>query len=149
MSTVEIKTKVAVGSNAADGVLYEPLTLAGVPLYGFGVAVNLTPHAIVVDNEGNEDFPPLSVTIPPSGWVARAQMVTIDRLSPLMRTVGVRGGNLPDPVDGVYYIVSALVGQQPAARKRDDIIAPDTDKGKRDEQGRIVSVPGFVRYDFE
>ena len=52
---------------------------------------------------------------------------------------------LPEPVDGTLYIVSSIVLD--ACRKigRTDCIAPDTDKAMRNEQGHIISVPGFIR----
>lgn len=58
--------------------------------------------------------------------------------------------NLPEPEDGVYYIVSAMVlaanNSKPRCRRRGDLVAPAT--GHPDckrENGFIVSVPGFVR----
>jgi hypothetical protein len=52
--------------------------------------------------------------------------------------------NLPDPQPGVIYIVSALVAQ---AAKRADVVSPATGHplARRDQNGQIISVPGFVR----
>lgn len=51
--------------------------------------------------------------------------------------------NLPAPVEGVYYIVSAMVF---SAISRKDVVAPATGHTEciRNEKGQIVSVPGFV-----
>lgn len=51
---------------------------------------------------------------------------------------------LPEKEEGVYIIVSLLVLQ---ASDRDDLVAPASGHPEciRDEKGRIVSVPGFVR----
>lgn len=51
---------------------------------------------------------------------------------------------LPEPKEGVKYIVSAMVL---AASNRTDLVAPATGHPDcvRNEKGFIVSVPGFVR----
>lgn len=54
---------------------------------------------------------------------------------------------LPDPEENTLYIVSALVLAAAKASGRTDCVAPATghpDCGRND-QGFIVSVPGFVR----
>ena len=58
--------------------------------------------------------------------------------------------NLPEPEDGVYYIVSAMVlaanNDKPVWKRRKDLVAPAT--GHPDcirKDGFIVSVPGFTR----
>lgn len=102
--------------------------------------INLTPHAINIT-----DGP----TFQPSGKVARVSVQQIDD--------GVIGGvpvkkqtfgeivDLPDPADDTIYIVSALVLSAAKAAGRTDCVAPDTANAVRDDNGRIVSVPGFVR----
>lgn len=54
---------------------------------------------------------------------------------------------LPEPADGVLYIVSALVLTVAKAQGRTDCVAPATGHPdcKRNDKGFIVSVPGFVR----
>lgn len=54
---------------------------------------------------------------------------------------------LPEPTDGVLYIVSALVLTAAKAQGRTDCVAPATGhtECKRNDKGFIVSVPGFVR----
>lgn len=55
---------------------------------------------------------------------------------------------LPAPVDGVLYIVSPIVLSANAASKnpRKDLVAPATGhwEVKRNDQGNIISVPGFM-----
>jgi hypothetical protein len=101
--------------------------------------INITPHAIVVD-DGE-----ISKTYEPSGKVARV----ITESTPVGKMDGfevvstrVMGDNLPEPQDGVYLIVSAMVmGLRP---DRKDLIAPNTGAAKRNEKGHIISVPGFI-----
>jgi len=47
--------------------------------------------------------------------------------------------NLPDPPEGVYYIVSLAVAQ---AARRPDLLVPDD--MVRDEQGRILGCRRFA-----
>jgi len=118
--------------------------------------VNLTPHPIVVfDAFGN------SVSIPPSGKVARIDM---NYSSEPVRSVDVPVSdfgvisvpvydvrksdiiNLPDPEPDTLYITSAIVAEEAARRGYTDVIAPDTTRAVRDEVGNIIGVKGFVRY---
>ena len=101
--------------------------------------INLTPHAITVNNGT------VSKVYEPSGMVARVNteskvIGSVDGFEIVANTV--TGDNLPAPVDGTYYIVSTMVlGLRP---DRKDLLAPNTGQAKRNEQGHIVSVPGFV-----
>lgn len=54
---------------------------------------------------------------------------------------------LPEPTDGVLYIVSALVLIAVKLQGRTDCVAPATGHPEcvRNDKGFIVSVPGFVR----
>ena len=52
---------------------------------------------------------------------------------------------LPEPADNTLYIVSSMVLDACKKIGRNDCIAPDTDRALRNEQGHIISVPGFVR----
>ena len=54
---------------------------------------------------------------------------------------------LPAPEEGVLLIVSAMVLSAAQAQGRVDVVAPATGHPAcvRNEQGHIVSVPGFVR----
>jgi uncharacterized protein YuzE len=118
--------------------------------------INLTPHAVVILNSTGEQ--PL-LTFPPSGKVARLvtdQKVVGDvsykdatqgwcRIE-IVQTVFSAVEHLPayDAEADVLYIVSMPVAQ--ALPERKDVVAPDTSRAKRDEDGKIIGVPGFSRY---
>lgn len=121
----------------------DPATLQG----GYDVhLVNLTPHTVILELDGEH------IEIPPSGKVARValhvQSEYVVRYDGVRIPVSaVRPGlinGLPDPRDGVCYIVSQLVAQ--VAPHRTDLLVPDTDKALRDKHGRIVAVPGLLSY---
>lgn len=103
--------------------------------------INLTPHTLNLFNAQGE-----VLTLPPSGNVARvAETRTpageIDGIP--VDTVGfgeVTG--LPDPQEGVTFIVSALVaGAVPFVRT--DVVSPGAPV--RDEQGNIIGAKGLSR----
>lgn len=102
--------------------------------------VNLTPHAVTIT-----DGP----TFPPSGIVARVSVQQVD--DGMIDGVPVKKQtfgdivDLPSPSPDTVYIVSALVLSAAKAAGRTDCVAPDTANAVRDENGHIVSVPGFVR----
>ena len=99
--------------------------------------INLTPH-IVKLNSGIE--------FPPSGTVARVS-AQWKRISSIIYTVeyGEIEG-LPEPEEGKLYIVSAMVLEAGKRIGRNDLMAPASGHPEtiRNEQGQIVSVPGFV-----
>lgn len=94
--------------------------------------VNLTPHAITLVG----DFP----RIEPSGSVARLTESVEERPSiagiPARAKVFGEIQGLPDPEDGTYYIVSALVAQVAWAQGRTDVVAPGD--LVRDALGNVV-----------
>ena len=95
--------------------------------------VNLTPHAIVVG----------AITIPPSGGVARVDVVLsnvgyVDGIPLVSGRYGAVSG-LPDPVPGTTYIVSSMV--RLASPCRDDIVSPA--EMVRDAAGRIIGCASF------
>ena len=102
--------------------------------------INLTPHAITIT-----DGP----TFPPSGKVARVSVQQVD--DGMIDGVPVKKQtfgdivDLPSPAPDTVYIVSSLVLSAAKAAGRTDCVAPDTANAVRDENGHIVSVPGFVR----
>ena len=101
--------------------------------------VNLTPHAIRL-NDGR--------VFEPSGSIARvSQSISeFDENGIAIQSFGEVSG-LPAPIEGTIYIVSAMVLGRAQAEGRNDVVAPATGHPKcvRDEAGRIVSVPGFLR----
>ena len=102
--------------------------------------INLTPHAIVIT-----DGP----TFPPSGKVARVSVQQIDDGDingvPVKKQTFGDIVDLPPPSPDTVYIVSSLVLSAAKAAGRTDCVAPDTANAVRDDNGHIVSVPGFVR----
>lgn len=102
--------------------------------------INLTPHDIVITN---------GPTFQPSGTVARVSVQQVDAGTiagiPVKTQTFGDIVDLPDPADDTIYIVSALVLSAAKTAGRADCVAPDTANAVRDDNGHIVSVPGFVR----
>lgn len=103
--------------------------------------INLTPHDIKLNDD---------TIYPVTGKVARVENTFSNFCCGISKVFYGEIENLPEPEDGVYYIVSAMVlaanNSKPIWRRRDDLVAPAT--GHPDcvrENGFIVSVPGFVR----
>lgn len=95
--------------------------------------INLTPHIIRM-NDGREY---------PTEGVARVTTSYTEFENDIAKVIFGDIVGLPDPQDGVVYIVSALVAQ---AADRSDVVSPAT--GHPDairENGQIISVPGFVQ----
>ena len=97
------------------------------------VMVNLTPHDVVVfDREGNE------MILPASGFVARcdSRTETIGEVNgiPITRTVLGSVNGLPDPADGIVYIVSRACAER--VPEREDVFFPAG--AVRDGGGRII-----------
>ena len=99
--------------------------------------VNATPHDIKL-NDGT--------VFPASGQVARVSVNQVDDGDingiPVKKNTYGEVEGIPEPRDGVVYIVSAMVVGN---SDRTDLVAPDTGNALRNDQGHIVSVPGFVR----
>ena len=102
--------------------------------------INLTPHPISIT-----DGP----TFQPSGTVARVSVQQEDAGDingiPVKKQVFGDITGLPDPQDDTIFIVSVLVLEAAKAVGRNDLVAPNTANAVRDENGHIVSVPGFVK----
>lgn len=111
--------------------------------------VNLTPHTI---NVVGEDGTPI-LAIEPSGDVARVSsrtetvgVVTVQvgdntLVIPLTTTVFGDVQDLPDPQDGVAFVVSSLVAQR--VPDRTDVFIPSD--SVRDSSGRIVGCRSLGR----
>ena len=101
--------------------------------------INCTPHRVCLNDGRYFD---------PSGTVARvSQSISeFDANGIATQTFGSVEG-LPAPETGTMYIVSSMVLSRAQAEGRVDVVAPATGhkECKRDENGRIVSVPGFLR----
>ena len=100
--------------------------------------INLTPHKLnVLDLSG--DF----VVIPPSGTVARVAVSLKETavLDPGIQIYSPTYGevtDLPEPAEGVVYVVSGLVA---AAAPRADVFSPG--ELIRDEEGRPIGCRGL------
>jgi len=109
--------------------------------------VNLTPHPLtLVTDEGNEVVEP---TLPP------ARVKTVGGPASVVEGLAIPVGpvvefgeieNLPAEKDGVWYVVSGIVGA--AVQNRADVLVPGTgptDNPVRDEKGRIAAVTRLNR----
>lgn len=104
--------------------------------------VNLTKHAVRIRINDNPLAEPdaTDIVVAPSG--TEANVVTIRQGGhealgvPVVKVSyeGIQG--LPEPDEGVVYIVSALTAPRAAAMGRDDVVAPDTDPA-----GRAIRYP--------
>lgn len=102
--------------------------------------VNLTPHDITITN---------GPTFSPSGTVARVttQQVNAGDINGIPVKTQTFGNivDLPSPQDDTVFIVSAIVLAAAKAQGRTDVVAPDTANAMRNDDGHIVSVPGFIK----
>ena len=96
--------------------------------------INLTAHTINETTTGRE--------FPPSGIVARVKQSTeiVKRHDdiPLYASEFGEVVGIPEPKEGVMYIVSALTKQ---ATDRPDVVAPGN--AQRDENGDVIGCCGF------
>ena len=103
--------------------------------------INLTPHTIYL-NDGRK--------FEPSGQIARvsSQFKEVDLVDDVIIYEVTYGNieNLPEPDTDVIYIVSNIVLEAGKKKNRWDLVAPATGHPDciRNEQGQIVSVPGFI-----
>jgi hypothetical protein len=108
--------------------------------------INLTPHTITI-----YDLHAEKTTLPSAG-VARVETTeeTLDTINDIPIVSAPIPGpvvGLPEPTDGMAYIVSLMVLQHPAVRGRTDVYAPATGPKHaaiRDEQGRIAGVTRLI-----
>lgn len=101
--------------------------------------INLTAHCVSIINPDLG----LDLSIPSSGIEVRVSTEIIEDAGNGIYKIGygeVTG--LPDPVEGTIFIVSSMV--LAAVPYRTDVFAPATFAPIRDDQGRIIGVPGLV-----
>ncbi len=106
--------------------------------------INMTPHIINLIGENNE-----VVMYLPSNGIARAHQsrAKVDEIDLGGNTVAINRNvfgelsGLPEPQDGVFYIVSALAAK--AAPGRKDLLL--VDETVRDENNQIVGCRAFAR----
>ena len=101
--------------------------------------LNATPHALnIVQSDGS------TLTLKASGICPRCESNEIvDRAIGLIQVTRQTLGHvegLPDPVPGLYFIVSRLVA---SATKRDDLLVPGA--LLRDDQGKVIGCKGLSR----
>lgn len=100
--------------------------------------VNLTSHPITEITTGN--------TYERSGIVARvktkSEKIDTHMDSPIYVTTFGEVEGLPEPVEGTYYIVSALI-LNAIPKDRTDVVAPGN--VQRDQKGKIIGCMGFKR----
>ena len=101
--------------------------------------INCTPHPLAIHAAGK------IIAIPPSGTaprcaVARVEADPTDGIPTCRSTMG-QVENLPDPVDGVFLIVSGLVLEAARASGRTDLRSPG--EAVRDVDGKIVGCRGL------
>ena len=99
---------------------------------------NLTPHAIHIITEGG------TVTVAPSGTVARCSSAStpageVNGIALSRTTFGAVTG-LPEPVEGVILVVSALV--RAALPTRTDLASPG--ELVRDAAGAVIGCKGLI-----
>ena len=96
--------------------------------------INLTPHTVCLNN---------GTQYPASGNIARMAASFKESGNGFYTQTFGEIENLPEPIEDVYYIVSAMVF---SATSRKDVVAPATGHPEciRNEKGQIISVPGFV-----
>ena len=107
--------------------------------------VNCTPHFLTIEGLGE---------LPPSGILPRVSAdyshdLEIHGVRVRQKFYGAVTG-LPDPVDGLTFIVSGMVRDAisvlPAHMRRPDVCAPDTGPDAiRNDLGGIIAVRGLVQ----
>ena len=100
--------------------------------------INCTPHDIIL-NDGT--------VFPKTGTVARVQASFSEVVDGVCEQVFGTVQDLPDPINGTLFIVSAVVLTAAKLQGRTDCVAPATGHPAvvRNEAGHIVSVPCFVK----
>lgn len=100
--------------------------------------INLTPHAInIVDGP----------TFPPSGEIARCSMITsgsevVGGVTVATRQIGPLTG-LPGPVEGTFFIVSAMAREAAERLGRRDCVSPG--ELVRNDGGQVIGCRDLQR----
>ena len=105
--------------------------------------LNLTPHAITLRLDTVE------TTFEPSDVVARVNQTTTSAGKTVagfpVYTSTFGQVDMPEPVEGVVFIVSAMV-LSALAGTRQDVVAPRTDATAiRNDAGHIIAVTGWLQ----
>lgn len=103
--------------------------------------VNLTPHPVTIHLDGKW------LNINPGGEPARVEVEQkkIGEVAgmPIMLNSYGEITSLPDPKNGVIYIVSLIV-RQALGESRPDVMAPDTGSTASRNDGRVIGVRQLV-----
>lgn len=105
--------------------------------------INLTPHAITLRTDAQEQ------TFPASGNIARVPQATTSTGKTIagfpVYTSAFGQVEMPEPVEGTFFIVSAMV-MTALNGTRGDVVAPRTDNTAiRNDAGHIVAVTGWLQ----
>jgi hypothetical protein len=105
--------------------------------------INLTPHAITLRTDAQEQ------TFPASGTVARVPQETTATGKTVagfpVHTSSFGQVVMPEPIEGTVFIVSAMV-LSALAGTRQDVVAPRTDATAiRNDAGHIIAVTGWLQ----
>jgi hypothetical protein len=108
------------------------------------LVVNLTPYEIrLVDEKGE-----IIIAFPPTGIVAKvinSQEVIGEMFGrPIIKIMFNKIENLPNPSNGVVYIVSADIAK---IAKRKDVLAPNMDEATVNEHKKVISTRSFQTFD--
>jgi hypothetical protein len=109
--------------------------------------INLTPHNFTLCNDAGEVIRVIPPTTPAARVSSASQVIgSIDGI-PVTKTAFGAVEGLPDPQEGVCYIVSLLVQQR--VPHRSDVYRPDTGPSSvvRDAAGQIVGVRALAAFD--
>jgi hypothetical protein len=109
--------------------------------------INLTPHDFSLCNEAGDVVRVIQPTKPAARVSSASQAIgSIDGI-PVTETAFGAVEGLPDPREGVCYIVSLLVQQR--VPHRSDVYRPDTGPSSvvRDAAGQIVGVKALAAFD--
>ncbi len=103
--------------------------------------INTTPHEIVLDNGTQKKVYPKSDTMVRVVVERVPHEYKIDGFDLIDRLVTKH--NLPEPLPDTYLIVSMQVKNE--FPNRQDLIVPDSINALRNKNGKVISVPGFIR----
>lgn len=108
--------------------------------------INLTPHVVNVElTDGSKlAFEPTKPEARMSVSSAPTSFENYESEVPLVAPVFGEVTNLPEPVEGVAYIVATMLAQRVM---RPDVVSPDTGKTAiRNEAGQVVAVRAFQKF---
>ena len=106
-------------------------------LNGESLMVNCTPHPLTWVQGDN------IITIAPSGINPRVNKIETDLGNGFVTIIDGEIEGLLEPQEGKIFIVSGMVF---SATNRGDVIAPNTNRAIRNENGQIIGVPGFIMH---